>query len=127
MSDFNTELARAIVPQQMPHVRISIDDFLAAYNAGEAELVDIRLPLETKVWTVNFGLKLPANELPERLSELPRDKLLVVACPMTDRSNMARTYLASQGFEVKYLQDGLLGLMNRLKGGAAKNVKLEKE
>jgi len=125
MSDFTTEFAHSIVPQEMLYVRISIDDFLAAYNAGKAELVDIRLPLETKVWSVNFGLKLPANELPERLSELPRDKLLVVACPMTDRSNMARTYLASQGFEVKYLQDGLLGLMNRLKGGAANDVKLE--
>ena len=72
----------------------------------------------------DLSMKIPANELPRRLGELPRDKLLVVACPMTDRSNMARAYLLSQGFDVKYLQGGLLGLMDRLKGGKAGDIEL---
>lgn len=122
MSGFNTDFAHSIVPQEMKNIRISSNDFIAAYNRGEAELVDIRVPAETRVWSLNFGLRIPANELPERLSELPGDKLLVVACPMTDRSNMARTYLASQGFRVKYLQGGLLGLMERLKGVLAEDI-----
>ncbi len=71
---------------------------------------------------MNFGLRIPTPELPDRLDELPTDRLLVVACPMTDRSNMARSYLAARGFDVKYLQGGLLGLMGRLKGGKAGDI-----
>jgi len=113
-----------VVPSEMKNMRIEIDEFIELYNKGKAELIDIRVPFETKVWQVNFGLQIPANELPERLDELPKEKLLVVACPKTDRSNMVRTYLVEQGFDVKYLMGGLLGLMDRLKGGKAKDIRI---
>ncbi len=118
------ELAREIVPSAMNNMRIEIDEFIELYNKKECEFVDIRVPMETKVWQVNFGLQIPANELPDRLGELPKDKLIVVACPKADRSNMARSWLAIQGFEVKYLSGGLLGLMDSLKGGLAKKIKI---
>lgn len=73
---------------------------------------------------VNFGLQIPAPQLPEYLDELPKDKLIVVACPKSDRSNMTRMWLATQGFEVKYLVGGLLGLMDHLKGGKAQSIKI---
>ncbi len=117
------DFAASIVPAQMSNARISIDAFITAYNSGEAELVDIRVPEETAVWQFNLGLQIPANELPARLNELPKDKLLVVACPLTDRSNMARSYLVTQGFNAKYLQGGLLGLVDRLKGAAAQDIR----
>ncbi|MCA1788581.1 MAG: hypothetical protein LC667_01645 [Thioalkalivibrio sp.] len=115
MTERVTALARQAVPEEIGKARISIEAFIKAYNLGEAELLDIRVAEETGVWQVNFGLRIPANELPERLSELPRDKLLVVACPMTDRSNIARSYLAALGYNAKYLQGGLLALMDYLK------------
>jgi len=124
MNSFTDDFCRTIIPQEMGNARITVDDFIAAFNAGKAELLDIRIPMETAVWQLNFGLCIPANELPEKLDLLPKDKLIVVACPMTDRSNMARSYLFSQGFNVKYLQGGLLGLMDRLKGGKAKDIEI---
>ena len=124
MQDRSDELARNIVPQKMGQARISADAFIEEHNAGKAVLVDIRLPMETAVWKLGFGLEIPANELPDRLHELPTDKTLVVACPMTDRSNMAYSYLAGKGFDVRYLQGGLLGLMDRLKGGRASDIQL---
>ena len=117
-------LAKQIVPSEMKNMRIEIEEFVTLYNEKKCELVDVRVPFETAVWQVNFGLRIPANELPERLDELPKEKLIVVACPKADRSNMARTYLASEGFNVKYLVGGLLGLMDALKGGKAKGIKL---
>jgi rhodanese-related sulfurtransferase len=119
-------LAAGIDPAQMGKAKISIDAFIAAYNLGEAELIDIRVAEETAVWQVNIGLRIPAPELPTRLDELHKDKLLVVACPHTDRSNMARSYLAAKGYNVKYLQGGLLSLMDRLKGVAAQDICLER-
>jgi len=118
------DIIKNVVPAEMKNMRIEIDEFIELYNEGKCELVDVRVPMETKVWQVNFGLKIPAPELPERLDELPKDKLIVVACPKADRSNMARTWLATQGYEVKYLSGGLLGLMDHLKGGLAKKIKI---
>lgn len=116
------QFIKNVQPSKMKDMRIGFDEFIELYNDGKCELVDIRVPMETKVWQLNFGLKIPAPELSDRLDELPKDKLIVVACPMSDRSNMARTWLATQGFEVKYLMGGLLGLMDYLKGGNAKKV-----
>lgn len=95
------DLVVGIDPAQMSKAKISLDAFIAAHNLGEAVLIDIRVAEETAVWQVNIGLRIPAPELPTRIDELPKDKLLVVACPHTDRSNMARSYLAAQGYNVK--------------------------
>jgi len=118
------EFIKDVIPNKMNDMRIGVDEFIELYNEGKCELVDIRVEMETKVWQINFGLKIPAPELPERLDELPKDKLLVVACPKSYRSNMARMWLSTQGFEVKYLNGGLLGLMDHLKGGKAKMIEL---
>ncbi len=118
------EFIKNVVPNEMKNMRIEIDAFIELYNENKCELVDIRVPMETEVWQVNFGLKIPANELPERLNELPQGKLIVVACPKSDRSNMVRTWLAMQGFDVKYLGGGLLGLMETLKGNMAKKIRV---
>ncbi len=124
MSAFMTDFARNITPKAMKNARISADAFIEAYNDGTAEFIDVRVPTETAVWQMNFGLKIPANELPERLEDLPKDKLLVIACPYAERSSMAYTYLSSQGFHARYLEGGLLGLVDRLKGGGAKDIHL---
>lgn len=118
------ELARKAVPAAMGEARIGLDEFIQAYNEGKCELIDIRMPEEMAIWQFNLGLRIPSNELPERLDELPSEKLLVIACPMSDRSNMVRSYLAVKGFQTKYLAGGLLGLADRLKGDAAKSLKL---
>ncbi len=113
-----------IKPEAMKSIRIDIESFIELYNSGKAELVDIRMPYEKSVWQFNFGLQIAGDELDKHIDSLPKDKIIVVACPHSDRSNMARVYLASKGFDVKFLQGGLLGLAERLKGGKAKDIKL---
>jgi len=120
MQDF----IKDVIPSQMKNMRIDLDEFIELYNNKECEIVDIRVEMETKVWQLNFGLKIPAPELPQRLNELPKDKLIVLACPKSDRSNMTRTWLSAQGFNAKYLSCGLIGLMEYLKGGKAKEIKI---
>ena len=86
-----------------------------------AVLVDIRFPEETKAWRMGFGLHIPLNELPKRLAELPKDKIIVTACPHKDRSSIAMAYLRTKGFKAKYLTDGLIGLAENLRGDSAKD------
>ncbi len=86
----------------------------------KAVLVDIRFPEETRAWKMGFGLQIPLNELPKRLAELPKDKIIVTACPHKDRSSIAMTYLRTKGYKAKYLTDGLIGLAENLRGDNAK-------
>ena len=81
----------------------------------KAVLVDIRFPEETKAWRMGFGLFIPLNELPKRLAELPKDKIIVTACPHKDRSAIAMTYLRTKGYNARYLTDGLTGLAENLR------------
>jgi rhodanese-related sulfurtransferase len=113
---------KELTPKSMTKYRLSASEFIDMHNDGEAVLVDIRMPFETAVWQLNFGLKIPANELPDNLDKLPKDKVIVLACPRADRSAMVNAYLNSLGFEAKYLSDGMLDLMDKLKGGMAKLI-----
>ncbi|MDR2574741.1 MAG: rhodanese-like domain-containing protein [Desulfovibrio sp.] len=86
----------------------------------EAVLVDIRFPEEQALWGFDFARKIPLPELPKRLAELPKDKIIVTACPHNDRSNIAMVYLTTQGYRAKYLTDGMRGLAELLRGDNAK-------
>lgn len=116
---------RELTPKKMSDFRLSSSDFIDMYNDGEVELVDIRMPFETKVWQFNFGLQIPANEMPDNLDNLPKDKIIVCACPKSDRSIMVSAYLNSLGIQSKYLSDGMLDLMDKLKGGMAKLIEID--
>lgn len=86
---------------------------------GKAVLVDIRFKEEQQSWGPSFALQIPLNELPARLSELPKDKIIVTACPHKDRAILAMSYLRSKGIPARYLTDGLIGLAENLRGDKA--------
>jgi rhodanese-related sulfurtransferase len=86
---------------------------------GKAVLVDIRFKEEQQAWGPSFALKIPLNELPDRLGELPKGKIIVTACPHKDRAIIAMTYLRSKGIPARYLTDGLIGLFENLRGDSA--------
>jgi len=87
----------------------------------KAVLLDIRFSEETKAWKMGFGLFIPLNELPKRYKELPKDKIIVTACPHKDRSSIAMAYLRTKGYNARYLTDGLTGLAEALRGDTAKD------
>jgi len=117
------ELIRNIQMKDVPQMRLTPDQFIELYNKDEAVLVDIRFPFETDAWAMKFSINIPLNELPDRLDELPKDKLLVCACPENFRSLMALMYLKTEGYNAKLLFGGLLEMTSRLRGGAAKDIK----
>ena len=100
-------------------MKIGSKELLKLLKEKKAVLVDIRFQEEYTAWRMGFGLHIPLNELPKRLKELDRTKLVVTACPHKDRSALAMAYLKTQGFDVKYLEDGLLGLAELLRGDKA--------
>lgn len=95
--------------------------------SGKALLVDVRFLEEVAVWRTGFAVNIPLPELPHRLKELPRNKIIVAACPHKDRSAIAMAYLRSKGYDAKYLTDGLLGLAEYLRGERAKDFMEDRE
>ncbi len=103
-------------------MKIGSKDLVRMLTEKKVVLVDIRFKEEHTAWHMGFGLHIPLNELPKRLKELDRTRLIVTACPHKDRSALAMVYLKTQGFDVKYLEDGLLGLAELLRGDKARDL-----
>lgn len=97
-------------------MKISSVELARLLAQGRVQLIDVRFVEEFAAWNMPLALNIPLNQLPERLDELDRSKLLVTACPHKDRAIMARTYLWSLGYEVRYLEDGLIGLAEHWRG-----------
>lgn len=66
------------------------------------------------------SINIPLNELPHRLMEIDKTKVVVTACPHKDRAIIAMTYLRSKGIKAKYLTGRLIALAENLRGDKAK-------
>lgn len=73
--------------------------FFEKWAKGEAILLDVRAEEEKQFAAFPFALAIPVHELPARLNEIPRDKLVATFCSGGDRANVAFAYLRTQGFE----------------------------
>ena len=100
-------------------MKVHSEKLIDLLEEDKAILVDIRFKEEQAAWGPSFALKIPLNELPARLDELPKDKIIVTACPHKDRAIIAMTYLRSKGIPARYLTDGLIGLAENLRGDSA--------
>ena len=87
---------------------------------GKAQLIDIRFKEEYRAWKVGPSTNIPLNELPLRLAEIDKTKIVITSCPHKDRAILAMVYLRSKGIKAKYLTDGLIGLAENLRGDNAK-------
>lgn len=102
-------------------MKIKTAELLELVRLGKVQVIDIRFPEEVSAWRVSFAKNIPLNELPDRLNELDRDKLIVPVCPHYDRASIARHYLTLKGYRSRSLSDGLLGLTEYLRGDKAKD------
>ena len=100
--------------------KISPDRLLGLERAA---FLDVRAHEEVE--TLGFGLKhhgnitvvhIPLDELPDRLAEIPRDKVVGVFCSGMVRSAIAYTFLRSKGFSnVRIVEGGYEAMTESLK------------
>ncbi len=69
-------------------------------------LVDVRSPMEVKAGTIPGAVNVPVDDLRDRLSELPRDKELLVFCQVGLRGYLACRILSQAGFKCRNLTGG---------------------
>ena len=68
-----------------------------------AYLLDVRTPTEFEKGNIPGFVNLPLNELRERMTELPKDKEIIVSCHSGQRSYIASRMLVQNGYQVKNL------------------------
>ena len=102
--------------------KISVEKFLQSENAI---FLDVRSKEEIETLKFNFNLfnikvvHIPIEELPDRYTELSKDKLIGAFCSSGTRSAWAYIYLMSKGFEKsKWIAGGNEDFAAALKPGA---------
>ena len=77
-------------------------------SASDVLLLDVREPDERELAFIDPSVHIPLREVPDRLSELPRDREIVVYCHSGTRSAMIAGFLELHGFhDVANLRGGI--------------------
>jgi adenylyltransferase/sulfurtransferase len=101
--------------------QISVQELKQRRDAGEEVFVlDVREPWEYQI--ANIGGKLiPQNDVPQKLSELDRDREIVVQCKSGRRSQRIAEFLAQNGYkDVKNLAGGITAWADQIDPKVAK-------
>lgn len=79
---------------------ISPQQYQSTYVAENSEhlLIDVRTPEEFSTGHIAGAVNIPLQDLPQRLSEIPKDKDVVVYCRSGNRSAQASSILASNDY-----------------------------
>ncbi|MDZ7660413.1 rhodanese-like domain-containing protein [Fodinibius sp.] len=101
-------------------MKVSSEEIVNLLISGDAILLDIRFEEEQQSWAMPYAMAMPLPKIPGRIEELDKSKTIVAACPHRDRAIIAMMYLKSKGFDAKYLNEGLLGLAEYLRGDRAR-------
>jgi hydroxyacylglutathione hydrolase len=105
-----------IVGWYSPDALRELDDLVAtipevdasALEDPGATILDVRTKSEFEEGHVPGALHIPLGRLPERISEVPKGRVLV-HCHSGSRSIIAATYLKNAGYDVTNVPDGLFG------------------
>jgi sulfur-carrier protein adenylyltransferase/sulfurtransferase len=101
--------AEAVVNAVNPN-EITVRELKERLDRGEKPLiVDVREPYEYQIARIPNTVLIPMNEVPSRLSELPRDREIILHCRSGKRSQDILEYLQTQGYtNLKNLKGGVL-------------------
>ena len=82
-----------------PAVDVTVDEALRLWQNKEAILIDVRTPAEYRDGHIPGVANIPLDELEKRVSEVPKDKKVVLICRTGNRSAQGTKLLRSKGFD----------------------------
>ncbi len=108
--------------------KISIEKALDMHSRGEAMILDIRSEKENSLLSLGFAKSIPANEIPDRLGELPRDITIGILCTSSVRASIVYAYLLLNGYDkARVMTEGLRDIAGTLKPGYVRKYKINAE
>jgi rhodanese-related sulfurtransferase len=85
------------VPTGLPN-EISVDEAYKLYQSKGAFFLDVREQSEWDSFHIPGTTLVPLGQLPQRLSEIPKDQSIVVVCRSGNRSASGRDILKQAGY-----------------------------
>ena len=105
LEDILRQKTREFLSSQL---KVSAPDFYKKWKENKAIILDVRSKEEADLVSINCAIHIPLNELPDRYSELPKDKEIAIFCPGKIRAGLAYAFLRTKGYDnVKVLAAGL--------------------
>lgn len=106
--------------EKIQYKDISVQQAKEMIYRGEVFILDVRTPGEYATGHINGSTLLavqdiPAQELDDRLKEIPRDRKILVYCRTGHRSAQASRILAEKGYPEVYNMQG--GITEWIKAG----------
>jgi rhodanese-related sulfurtransferase len=77
---------------------IDVKTAAALRESADVVILDVREQDEWDAGHIPGALFIPMGQVPDRLSEIPQDKTVIVQCRSGNRSNQVTTFLEEQGF-----------------------------
>jgi rhodanese-related sulfurtransferase len=82
---------------------ISITDFTKSLNSELIRVIDARTPAEYESGHFPGAVSIPLEQMKARISEIPKDKFIVVHCMTGGRGEIGYRMLKEEGYAVKFL------------------------
>ncbi|WP_319780110.1 rhodanese-like domain-containing protein [Maridesulfovibrio sp.] len=99
---------------------MSVEGMCKVLGNGQENVVflDVRTDKEMNYLVLPFAKHIPLHELPARMNELPKDKMVVAYCSSVFRSAVAYTLLRAHGFDqVKGMAASMEDIIKAFKPG----------
>lgn len=82
---------------------ISITDFTESLKSDLIRVIDARTPAEYESGHFPGSVSIPLEQMKARMSEIPKDKFIVVHCTTGGRGEIGYRMLKEEGYSVKFL------------------------
>ncbi len=82
---------------------ISINDFTKSLSSDLIKVIDARTPSEYESGHFPGSVSIPLEQMKARMSEIPKDKFIVVHCATGGRGEIGYRMLREEGYSVKFL------------------------
>lgn len=98
--------------------KITVEKALELYHSSKAFIIDVRSPEEVSHIRFDFSVNIPVSEFPDRMTEIPKDKKIIIFCSSIARAAIVYMYLRVKGYnDVKILGAHLSEIANCIKPG----------
>lgn len=87
---------------------LQFDEADALVNKGSAKWLDVRFPNEHKESSIEGSVNIPLNSLRLQADKLDTSTIYILFCDTGNRSSTGTFLLAERGFDVTYLDGGLM-------------------
>jgi adenylyltransferase/sulfurtransferase len=98
------------------HADISVQELKARFDRGETpQIIDVREAFEFEICRLPGAVLIPLAQLPARLSEINREREVILQCKVGARSARAASFLRGQGFaNARNLTGGILAWIDQV-------------